>query len=275
MDESKKVLRTGILILVVLAIVFVVYYFFIYKKAKEQIPADELAKSRTLSPQETLSKGEIDVSGVAADLDKSDDVVRPLVSKLSSHPTFVLWLGSKDLIRKFTAAIDNIANGQSPRPQIDFFNTQGKFKVIAKRGQTYLDPASYERYNIIADIFNSLSVTECAKLYPQLRPLFQQAYRELGYPKEDFHQILLRAIVEVLRTPVVEDKILLEKKVTTYIITEPGLEALSPAQKHILRMGPENIQLIQARLRELALALGFAESQLPKQRVYSPGMRQF
>jgi hypothetical protein len=35
-------------------------------------------------------------------------------------------------------------------------------------------------------------------------------------------------------------------------------------------MGPENVGAIQAKLREMAVALGFAESRLPKQRVYTP-----
>jgi hypothetical protein len=39
-------------------------------------------------------------------------------------------------------------------------------------------------------------------------------------------------------------------------------------------MGPENLQLIQAKLREVALALGFAESQLPQQNIYTSGRQK-
>ncbi len=45
-------------------------------------------------------------------------------------------------------------------------------------------------------------------------------------------------------------------KVKTYRYVDPKLEALSPAQKQLLRMGPENAQKIQAKLRELAGVLG-------------------
>lgn len=273
MEESKKVRWTAILIIVLLAAIFAAYYFFIYKKGREPISESEQVKSETLSSEESLGRGKTGISGISADLNKSDDIVRPLISEISSHPTFSLWLKSNDIIRKFTAAIDNIASGQTPRPQIDFFTPEEDFRVVTRKGRVYLDPASYERYNVIADVFDSLSVAGCARLYEQLKPLFQQAYRELGYPTQDFDQTLLKAIVEVLKTPVVEDQILLEKKVTTYMMVDPRLEGLSPAQKHVLRMGPENIQLIQAKLRELALALGFKEDQLPKQRIYSPGIK--
>jgi hypothetical protein len=40
------------------------------------------------------------------------------------------------------------------------------------------------------------------------------------------------------------------------------LEELSPAQKHLLRMGPANVQKIQSKLRELASALGVSSSEL-------------
>jgi hypothetical protein len=41
-----------------------------------------------------------------------------------------------------------------------------------------------------------------------------------------------------------------------YVYTAPELEGLSRAQKHLLRMGPGNVRVIQAKLRELRTALG-------------------
>ena len=35
----------------------------------------------------------------------------------------------------------------------------------------------------------------------------------------------------------------------------PRLEALSPPEKHLLRMGPRNVQRVQAKLREVSAAL--------------------
>ena len=42
-----------------------------------------------------------------------------------------------------------------------------------------------------------------------------------------------------------------------------GLESLTNAQKQLLRMGPRNVKLIQAKLREVAVALGIPASRLP------------
>jgi hypothetical protein len=45
------------------------------------------------------------------------------------------------------------------------------------------------------------------------------------------------------------------RAVVVYEYADPKLEALSPAQKALLRMGPRNVPRVQAKLRELAAAL--------------------
>ena len=273
MDENKKIIRTGIVVVFVLIVAVAAYYFFIAGKDKTKSGTEPALPSQKPAGEAGGVKEGLSLPAFNFDLDKSDDAARNLIADLSSNPTFGQWLKTKELIRKFVAAVDNIANGQSPRPQMDFFNLAGSFKVTAKDGKTILDPAGYDRYNIVADVFDSISTAGCARLYAGFKTLFQQAYRELGYPKEDFHQTLLRAIVEVLKTPVVEGPIVLEKKILSFTMVDPKLEELNPAQKHLLRMGPENLQLIQAKLKELALTLGFAESQLPKPAAYATDKR--
>jgi len=85
----------------------------------------------------------------------------------------------------------------------------------------------------------------------------------LGYPNEDFQNTLIRAIRELLGTPLVEGDIVLEQAVATYQMADEDLEDLSDAQKHLLRMGPQNVRKIQSKLREMAVALGVPENQLP------------
>ena len=264
MDDDKKVIRTGILVIFILIVAAAGWYFFFSGKGKGAETAEPAPAAKKADAGEIASKEAKDLAGLAVELDKSDDPVRGLLGDLSAHPVFGQWLRTKDLIRRFVAAVDAIANGQSPRPQMDFFALGGPFKALSRNGGTYLDPASYERYNVIADVLDSVSAAGCARLYASFRPLFQKAYKELGYPKEDFHQTVLKAIVEILKVPVADEPIALEKKVSSYAMVDPKLEELSAAQKHVLRMGPENLQLIQVKLREIALALGFAEVQLPR-----------
>jgi len=268
MEEKQKIIRAAIVILIVLVLGISAYYYFFSareKKSAGETASAPIEKSTAAVPE---VKDAVPAVLLGASLDASDEAVRTLMGEISRNPVLARWLRSKDLIRRFTAAVDNIALGQSPRVQFDFFAPAGPFKTVVRAGQTYLDPASFSRYDVVADVFDSLSPEGCARAYAACRGLLQQAYRDLGYPAGDFHQTLYRAIVEILRTPVVEDPIAVEKNITTFLIKDPRLEELDEVQKHLLRMGPENLQLIQVKLREIALGLGFTEAQLPVPRPY-------
>ena len=48
-----------------------------------------------------------------------------------------------------------------------------------------------------------------------------------------------------------------------YAYADPKLEGLAPAQKLLLRTGPDNARKIKQQIRELAVALGVPEERLP------------
>ena len=62
-------------------------------------------------------------------------------------------------------------------------------------------------------------------------------------------------VTELLETPVIDGSIALESKSVAYEFADPRLQSLS-AQRQFLRMGPRNMRLIQAKLREIAPVLG-------------------
>jgi len=256
MEENKKVWFTGIGVIILIVVAVAVYYFFIRGKTEITPEATEVVQTQPeVSVEEEDALKDETVMPLDVALDESDSVVRDLIRGLSSHPKLADWVITDDLVRKFVAAVDNVANGQSPRAHIDFFKTERKFKAVEKSGRLYIDPSSYARYDQVADAFVSLDTEGSIRLFRQLKPVIQEAYRDLGYPEQDFQNTLARAIQELLRVPVVKD-VLVQKKVVSYEMIDPELEKLSQAQKHLLRMGPANVQKIQSKLRELASSLG-------------------
>jgi hypothetical protein len=198
-----------------------------------------------------------------------------MLKGLSPHGKIGDWLKSKNMIRVMTAAIDNIAAGKSPRAHLGFLFQGQIFPLSEKGGKIYLDPKGYERYDLLADAFVSLNTGRTLQAYEKAKPLFQEAYRELGYPQKDFHAILIQAIQKVLEAPTVETEILLkeEGKGVDYLYVDAALEDLNEIQKHMLRMGPKNTRKIQQKLREIALALGVPEKQLPKPKAYASKLK--
>jgi hypothetical protein len=258
MEEQKKVIIAGVIFILLVVAAAIVYYFFIYSKPQESEKTTEIAQQQPIA-EEKIQPEEEKIEPLDVSLDESDDLVRKLAGELSSHPKLAMWLMSDELIRKFVAAVDNIANGQSPGAQVDFFKPEGEFKVIQEAGENFLDPESYKRYDLVAEVFASLNPKGCVTLYKQLTPAIQEAYKDLGYPNADFNDTLKKAMMELLEVPIVEENIELEKEVVTYTLVDPDLETLSSAQKHLLRMGPDNVRVIKGSLRVMAQSLGFLE----------------
>ncbi|RYZ33492.1 MAG: DUF3014 domain-containing protein, partial [Myxococcaceae bacterium] len=203
-------------------------------------------------------------AGVAApappevSLPESDGRVRELARKLSVDPELARWLEERDLTRRFTSSVNSIAEGESPRPSLLFMAPPGGFEVTAlgSEGRTAIAPASYARYDLVARVLGSLDASGAALVYRELKPLIDQAYGEIAPPGQRFEDTFGRAVQHLLAVPVSPGPVEVESKGALYVYTAPELEGLSRAQKHLLRMGPGNIRIIQAKLREMRKALG-------------------
>ena len=119
-----------------------------------------------------------------------------------------------------------------------------------------MDSKSYDRYKRIAEAFTSLDPAGTARLYGTLKPRIEDAYRELGFPDRSFDRALERAIISILKTPVLDGAVRLRAKGIGYAYGDEGLEELTRGQKQLLRMGPRNVRAVKKRLRRVGLALG-------------------
>ncbi len=193
-------------------------------------------------------------------LEGSDGFVRDLAKGLSSHPQLAVWLAAKELVRTLAAVVDNVAAGNSPSPHLAFLAPKQPFAVIGKRGRTVIDLRSYARWNTFAEGVGAIDSAECARVFGLTEPLFEAAWRELGHP-EPFRKGVAQAAAALLAVPVVEAEVPVTqvvRAVPVYEYADPNLEALTPAQKQLLRMGPANVARIQGKVREVAAALAAA-----------------
>jgi Protein of unknown function (DUF3014) len=196
-------------------------------------------------------------------LDASDTLVRTLVQAQSVSPAIMAWLNTKGLIRTFTAIVTNIAEGVTPAKHLKVLRPSSAFRVVERNGNLYEDPRSYDRYTMVAAAIASVDPAGAARLYATLKPRIEDAHRDLGSPDRSFDRTLERAIVALLRTPVVDDPVRVKPKGIGYAYADERLESLTAAQRQLLRMGPRNAQIIKSRLRETALALGIPDTRLP------------
>jgi hypothetical protein len=196
---------------------------------------------------------------------ESDAKVREWVGPLSQDPELAKWLALEGLLQRFTTAVTNIADGESPRMVLSFLAPTESFKVVEtplktpkgkpRQVKTTIDPKSYERYDAVARVMDSLDVAGARHAWVDLKPLVERVYAEIAPPGRTFAQTLNQAIQHLLAVPVPQGDVEVVPKGNLYTYADPKLEGLSQAQKHLLRMGPKNMQIVQRQLTALHTAL--------------------
>lgn len=193
----------------------------------------------------------------------SDAAVRELVGELADHPELATWLASEDLVRRFVASVHLVAQGKSPRSQLGMMVPGDRFQVLRRGGTVRVDPASYRRYDPIVAVIDAVDAADATALYRELEPLLDEAYLEIAPPGSDFTATLVKAVDHLLATPIPPGDVELEEKVVTYSYADPRLEALSGAQRQLLRMGPDNARRVQDALRAFKEELLRPVAELP------------
>ncbi len=260
-DEPPPPQRsTGLWILAAVLIAAAAIGAYIVFGHRPSAPVPAVERAQTPKPENRPLGGDA-APIVLPPLNETDALVRELVKKISSHSRVAAWLATNDLIRSFTIAVTNIAEGKTPARQLPMLRPSSGFRVLERGGDLTIDPRSYERYDALAAAAASMDADGSARLYATLKPRIEEAARELGV--SPFDRTLERTIVLLLSTPVVDGPIRLEPRGIGYGFADPKLEALTGGQKQLLRMGPRNQRVVQTSLRAVALALGIPAERLP------------
>lgn len=259
-QRDTSLLTWPLIAAAVLALVAGLTLFWLFSsRGPVSVPDQEASDDRPapiaapLPAEEELEPEEPEV--VLPALSESDVFAREALGALSRHPGLASFLLTDELVRKIVAAVDNIAEGENPARHFPYLAPEKKFDVVQRSPQVFLEPRSYHRYDVLASAFASMDTEGLAKVYRDAKPLMDEAYAELGYQDQQFGDALQKAIAILLRTPVVEERISLRTDSVNYTFVESHLEGLSPAQKQLLRTGPENTRKVQSKLRSLADAL--------------------
>lgn len=187
-------------------------------------------------------------------LDASDGHVRELGAAISGDALFAGWLAHDDLVRRFVAAVANVAEGASPASHVPFLRPSQPFRTVERGARTVIDPATFRRHDPAIGLIVSLDPAACGRALRRLEPLFDAAWRELGDPRRDFRETLSTAIARLAAVPVPEGEIEVVPDGGVWAYADPELERRPAAEKLLLRLGPDHARRLRDWLRELAAA---------------------
>lgn len=247
--RSSPGVLAAIVVLVALAVGGIAY-FALWKRpalpVPDAAPAVQTEPGTTSEPAMSAATAAEAPPVELPSLDESDAFVRERLLALSNEPAWSSWLAGESLVRRFVATVLTLGERKNPRPLFaERISVRGPFSVRPRAGRTEIAPASYARFDGIVNTLAGLDAEAARPLWRLIRPLAESAWSEIARPENRLDDAIRDAIDHLLATPVPPGAIEVEAHEGTYTFRDPELEALSPGQKQMLRLGPEN----GARLR--------------------------
>ena len=189
-------------------------------------------------------------------LDESDAFIEEEFRHLYDEQKFWGLFLLKDVIRNMVVTIDNMTGPKLPQKYSFTRPPAGQFTVTRDAaGSEFIDPKNYSRYRLYIELAETADIQRFVSFYVRYYPLFQHAYRDLGYPDRYFNDRFIAVLDHLLAAPEIRVPVQLVRPKVFYMFADPALEGLSAGQKILVRIGPENAARVKARLKELRQAL--------------------
>lgn len=203
---------------------------------------------------------EIKPVSITPALDQSDSWVQKQLSGIIWKKELLGLLINEDIIRRFVVFVDNFAQGNivyshSPfvKPSTSFIaKEQIENNSLGNDSQIFeLDESNFKRFSIYVDLLRAADTDTLVEWYKELQPLITEAYSELGYPDQEFKDVLQQSIVKVLDLEFPKGNIELVQPSVMYQYKSSEIEALDDADKLMLRIGKDNLLIIKSVLLEI------------------------
>ncbi|CAG1009586.1 hypothetical protein BURK1_03681 [Burkholderiales bacterium] len=161
------------------------------------------------------------------------------------------YMVSQDFARRFVITVDNLARKTYSQRLSPFKPAPGAFAVAGTGDRMTISAQNPARYTPLVRVFEAVNSEKLVALYVRFYPLFQEAYREQGYPNAYFNDRLVQVLDMMIATREMPGQLALTQPKVLYEFADPALEALPAGQKILLRIGPENAARVKSKLREI------------------------
>jgi len=191
----------------------------------------------------------------AVPLDASDAAILAALAAVFGDATFDSYVARDSVIRRIVATIDNLPRATAPPAQWPVKPASGTLATEASDGRITLAANNRLRYAAYVRILESLDRDRFVAFYRRYYPVFQQAYRDLGFPEGRFNDRAVEAIDVLIATPSLPEPLALAQPKVFLQYEDRGVEALPAGQKLMLRIGASNAARVKAKLVEIRSAI--------------------
>ena len=184
-------------------------------------------------------------------LEESDDAVRDAVGDIPLGTAGQQYLVPGNIIERSASLIYLMAQGDVPYKLLPVSRPKAAFPISDDGTQVVTDPAGFERYDALTQWLQSLDLKSLLSSLEWFIPLFREAWSYYGEDPAAFDMAVVMTLDLVIATPEVDlSEARLIRKEAVWIFEDPAIEGLAPIQKQVLRMGPENAEIVKAKAAE-------------------------
>ncbi len=206
----------------------------------------------TVEPAPEPAGPEVELPG----LNSSDGFVRERLQALSDGAALLSLITDEQLIRRFVVFVENISRHEFPQTDLPYRSIGADMPVRElDRNLFLMEEGAHGRFDGFIDAMTAVDTGQAYALYTLLRPLFQQAYAEIGYRGRDFDDTLRLAINNVLQATDSEGPYQLVKPSVMYLFADSELENADAVHKQLIRIGPRNSTRLMGKLAEFVVLL--------------------
>lgn len=188
-------------------------------------------------------------------LKESDSFVIEALAGLVGNKSLMKLFHTENIIHNIVATIDSLPRMKMPLKILPVLQPAGKFITSGSVDDLTISPKNAARYTSYVQLAEAVEPGKLVELYVRIYPLFQQAYRELGYPNDYFNDRLIEALDDLLDAPDIKEPVKLLQPHVLYQYADPDLEELSIGQRILVRTGSINESRLKAWLAGIKLEL--------------------
>lgn len=181
----------------------------------------------------------------------ADTYARETIETVNGGKALAQFVAGDYIVERAVAIVDALRGGEVPYKLLPVGRPSKPFPVSDDGLRVTMDPSGFNRYDGFAQWVNGIDVMAIIELLNDYESIATEALSRMGVDDFDIRSAVLAATTEILATPISSEGAELMKREANWIYMDPELEALSSLQKQVLRMGPENSEIIQAKAREL------------------------
>lgn len=281
-QDNKQVSSTVVTIIILLVLAFVIWFVVGESQDEETLPTPlavipeviieevkapepEAIQEVVETPEEIIETPvevvEEPIQPTLPNLDESDTLVVEKLPDITWRKELLKLLVTEDAIRRFVVFTDNFSQGNLSYDHSPFVVPVERFSASESHNELdtdnnnktlwLWDEATTRRFSLYVDLLRSIDSGELVAFYVEIKPLIDQAFQELGYPEEDFTNVLQSAIIRVLDMDIPSEPTNLTRPSVMYKFQSDEVEALDDADKLLIRIGKENLLVIKSVLLEI------------------------